>query len=444
MLSSSNSPKVKVLPSIKSTNPASNSKCIWGNLVCFPCDKDSSQTQSPCSEKTNLLQLWKDQYSIGRYSPALTHRHPLSDVEIGKNLQVSAQHFYLRQVGGVALLTDRSLNGTWVDGKNIKDKTVPLVDGSEIFLEAGSFIALTADHYFVFLYPGSTLNLINNQYYVFRSKELGRGSFAQVHVAIDRKGTRVACKAIDIRSSALGNTNLTRISQEVDLLSSLSHPNIVEIKSWAADKRYVYLFLARVRGGELFDRIVQDDGIKEPEAKLAGQRKCGTANYLAPEVLHSPTGYTKQVDCWSLGVLLYTMIQAQLPFCPLYDANGKEIENSLTASILEGYVDFKSGGKWNATSREIRSVVRYVQPSLAAYPEKTVDKDACEIRAGLTTLLSFPLKLRYPMSVDTRFSRENQKELNEKHSKILKALMARPDNKKCADCRKKGTASEGF
>ncbi|KAJ3305301.1 Checkpoint kinase 2 [Kappamyces sp. JEL0829] len=245
-----------------------------------------------------------------------------------------------------------------------------------------------------------------------------------VHVAIDRKGTRVACKAIDIRSSALGNTNLTRISQEVDLLSSLSHPNIVEIKSWAADKRYVYLFLARVRGGELFDRIVQDDGIKEPEAKYIFYQilcavqylhsknichrdlkaenillesklpysrvlladfgmskiadnlttKCGTANYLAPEVLHSPTGYTKQVDCWSLGVLLYTMIQAQLPFCPLYDANGKEIENSLTASILEGYVDFKSGGKWNATSREIRSVVRYVQSSTNPSTRMTVDE----------------------------------------------------------------------
>jgi stromal membrane-associated protein len=42
------------------------------------------------------------------------------------------------------------------------------------------------------------------------------------------------------------------------------------------------------------------------------------------------------------------------------------------------------------------------------------------------------------MSVDSRFSRENQKELNEKHTKILKALMSRPENKKCADCRKKG------
>ena len=36
---------------------------------------------------------------------------------------------------------------------------------------------------------------------------------------------------------------------------------------------------------------------------------CGTPMYLAPEVLESAglVGYSKAVDCWSLGVILYIM-----------------------------------------------------------------------------------------------------------------------------------------
>jgi stromal membrane-associated protein len=40
--------------------------------------------------------------------------------------------------------------------------------------------------------------------------------------------------------------------------------------------------------------------------------------------------------------------------------------------------------------------------------------------------------------VDSRFNREKQKELNDQHTKILKNLMAKPENKKCADCKRKG------
>ena len=112
----------------------------------------------------------------------------MSDVTLNQNVQVSARHFCIRnvctimliQVNGTAMLTDFSLNGTqsnpltegtWINGKNIKNKSIPLADGAEIFLEN--------DHYFVFLYPGSKLNLINERFYVFESKELGRGTFAQ-------------------------------------------------------------------------------------------------------------------------------------------------------------------------------------------------------------------------------------------------------------------------
>ena len=44
---------------------------------------------------------------------------------------------------------------------------------------------------------------------------------------------------------------------------------------------------------------------------------CGTPEYIAPELLESQ-GYTKTVDWWTLGVLIYEMMVGYISYVPIH------------------------------------------------------------------------------------------------------------------------------
>lgn len=51
--------------------------------------------------------------------------------------------------------------------------------------------------------------------------------------------------------------------------------------------------------------------------KYKGERKhtvCGTPNYIAPEIIDGKIGHSYEIDVWSLGVIIFTMLYGKPPF----------------------------------------------------------------------------------------------------------------------------------
>lgn len=42
--------------------------------------------------------------------------------------------------------------------------------------------------------------------------------------------------------------------------------------------------------------------------------KCGTPNYIAPEILDDKKSHSYEVDVWSMGVIAYTLLVGKPPF----------------------------------------------------------------------------------------------------------------------------------
>ncbi|XP_059608365.1 serine/threonine-protein kinase MARK2-like isoform X3 [Phlebotomus argentipes] len=194
-------------------------------------------------------------------------------------------------------------------------------------------------------------------------KTIGKGNFAKVKLAKHvPTGKEVAIKIID--KTQLNPGSLQKLFREVRIMKMLDHPNIVKLFQVIETEKTLYLVMEYASGGEVFDYLVLHGRMKEKEARAkfrqivsavqyCHQKRiihrdlkaenllldsemnikiadfgfsneftpgskldtfCGSPPYAAPELFQGKKYDGPEVDVWSLGVILYTLVSGSLPF----------------------------------------------------------------------------------------------------------------------------------
>ncbi|XP_053914229.1 serine/threonine-protein kinase DCLK3 isoform X2 [Cuculus canorus] len=194
-------------------------------------------------------------------------------------------------------------------------------------------------------------------------RTIGDGNFAVVKECRHCDSNQIYAMKIVDKSKLKGKEDM--MENEILIIRSLSHPNIVSLVEVYETEAEIYLILEYVPGGDLFDAIIESVKFTEHDAavmitdlcealvyihsknivhrdlkpenllvqhnadksttlKLAdfGLAKqvtkpiftvCGTPTYVAPEIL-AEKGYGLEVDMWAAGVILYILLCGFPPF----------------------------------------------------------------------------------------------------------------------------------
>ncbi|KAJ1723366.1 Serine/threonine-protein kinase, partial [Coemansia erecta] len=203
-------------------------------------------------------------------------------------------------------------------------------------------------------------------------KVIGKGSFGKVMQVRKRDSNRIYAMKILSKSKIVMRSEVAHTLAERNVLAKINHPFIVPLKFSFQTPEKLYLVLAFINGGELFHHLQREGRFDQHRSRFyaaellsaldclhsynvvyrdlkpenilldysghialcdfglcklnMGDNEttntfCGTPEYLAPELLQG-RGYTKTVDWWTFGVLLYEMMTGLPPF---YDENVNEM-----------------------------------------------------------------------------------------------------------------------
>ncbi|XP_077428247.1 serine/threonine-protein kinase PLK1 [Vanacampus margaritifer] len=197
-----------------------------------------------------------------------------------------------------------------------------------------------------------------------RGRFLGKGGFAKCYEITDVESQEVFAGKIVPKSLMVKPHQREKMTSEIAIHKSLEHPNIVGFRGFFEDEDFVFVVLEICKRRSLLELHKRRKAVTEPEARyymmqllkgvqylhnnriihrdlklgniflnddmdvkigdfglatkieFDGERKktlCGTPNYIAPEIL-SKKGHSYEVDVWSLGCILYTLLVGKPPF----------------------------------------------------------------------------------------------------------------------------------
>ena len=99
--------------------------------------------------------------------------------------------------------------------------------------------------------------------YKIGKKPLGSGGFGVVYKCEHRTTKQV--RAVKIVSKKKIK-NMEKFQMEINILQKLDHPNVLKLFEYFDEEKDIYLVTERCKGGELFDRIVENEFFPEYEA----------------------------------------------------------------------------------------------------------------------------------------------------------------------------------
>jgi len=105
---------------------------------------------------------------------------------------------------------------------------------------------------------------IEEFYDLKRGIELGAGAFGKVIMAKKKNSDIYRAVKVIPKSTIRKKSNFTN---EINILKSLDHPNIIKLYETYQDEEKYYLIFELCKGGELFDTIIENGYFTEKEAK---------------------------------------------------------------------------------------------------------------------------------------------------------------------------------
>ncbi|KAI4454817.1 map/microtubule affinity-regulating kinase [Holotrichia oblita] len=194
-------------------------------------------------------------------------------------------------------------------------------------------------------------------------KTLGKGQTGLVKLGVHCvTSKKVAIKIIN--REKLSESVLMKVEREIAIMKLIDHPHVLGLSDVYENKKYLYLVLEHVSGGELFDYLVKKGRLTPKEArrffrqiisaldfchshsichrdlkpenllldeknniKVADfgmaslqpmgsmlETSCGSPHYACPEVIRGEKYDGRKADVWSCGVILYALLVGALPF----------------------------------------------------------------------------------------------------------------------------------